>query len=225
MTAEELLTIPVVGSLSLFLSYLDEEYIKSLQRISYHSIDYVVRLRDETPLIELLTKVQSYLIRVDAQPEAAELALLTVEHLYYRHDSIAQTIHTKDPTKPAPPSSQDLIQDLCTYVYQHGTDRSKTHAMMCHIYHHALHDRSARRWPRSSVAAALRAGPLHPNPSSQTCVAPIPIRPNTIDGIRSYVAKDPSPTTLTLCLPIVLLLPLNLFPSAIPSSTSSNPSI
>jgi len=141
MTAEELLIIPVVGSLSLFLSRLDEEYIKSLQRISSHSIEYVVRLRDEAPLVSLLTKVQSYQIRVESEDEAAELALLTVEHLYYRHDSIAIAIAAKDPSLPTPPSSQDRIQDLCTYVYKHGTDRSKTHAMMCHIYHHALHDR------------------------------------------------------------------------------------
>jgi len=141
MTPEELLTIPVVGSLSLFLTRLDEEYIKSLQRTSSHSIDYVIRLRDEVPLVGLLSKVQSYLIRVDSQSEAAELALLSCEHLYYRHDSIAQAVHAKDPTAPPPIDSAQHIHDLCTYVYQYGTDRSKTHAMMCHIYHHALHDR------------------------------------------------------------------------------------
>ena len=36
---------------------------------------------------------------------------------------------------------EELMEKLCTYVYQHGTDREKTRAMICHIYHHALHDR------------------------------------------------------------------------------------
>lgn len=141
MTPEELRTIPVVGSLSLFLSRLDEEYIKSLQRTSSHSLEYVIRLRDEIPLVTLLEKVRSYLIRVESHTEAAELALLTVEHLYYRHDSIAETVHKNDPSTPPPPDSAARLQELCTYIYKHGTDRSKTHAMMCHIFHHALHDR------------------------------------------------------------------------------------
>jgi len=33
------------------------------------------------------------------------------------------------------------ISDLCTYIYANGSDRQKTRAMLCHIYHHALHDR------------------------------------------------------------------------------------
>ncbi|CAM9877855.1 unnamed protein product, partial [Phaeothamnion confervicola] len=34
-----------------------------------------------------------------------------------------------------------VVQRLCTYVYRHGDDRCKTRAMLCHIHHHALHDR------------------------------------------------------------------------------------
>merc|ERR1719232_157240 len=60
MSAEELKTVRVPGSLSLFLSRLDEEYNKSLQRISPHSIDFVMRLRDEVKLVELLTVFQGY---------------------------------------------------------------------------------------------------------------------------------------------------------------------
>ena len=41
MSPEELRTMRVPGSLALFLSRLDDEYNKSLQRISPHSIDYV----------------------------------------------------------------------------------------------------------------------------------------------------------------------------------------
>ncbi|CAN0172005.1 unnamed protein product, partial [Scytosiphon promiscuus] len=33
------------------------------------------------------------------------------------------------------------LKGLCVTVYQHGDDRCRTRAMLCHITHHALHDR------------------------------------------------------------------------------------
>jgi len=33
------------------------------------------------------------------------------------------------------------LGELCLFVYKHSDDRAKTRAMLCHIYHHALHDR------------------------------------------------------------------------------------
>lgn len=186
MTDEERHTIPVVGSLSSFLTRLDEEYAKSLQKISSHTVDYVMRLRDESKLVELLDKVQRYYTRIESHTEAAELAMLRVEHLYYRHDSIAKEVDkatnfyttygestmlhpsclgtddslpvSHDATKFHPGAVQgkpttsatslthtkdtaDLISSLCTYVYTQGSDRSRTRAMLCHIFHHALHDR------------------------------------------------------------------------------------
>ncbi|CAM9464531.1 unnamed protein product, partial [Sphacelaria rigidula] len=35
----------------------------------------------------------------------------------------------------------DQLRLLCVTVYQHGDDRARTRAMLCHITHHALHDR------------------------------------------------------------------------------------
>eukprot|EP00585_Thalassiosira_rotula_P007583 CAMPEP_0196148232 /NCGR_PEP_ID=MMETSP0910-20130528/27293_1 /TAXON_ID=49265 /ORGANISM="Thalassiosira rotula, Strain GSO102" /LENGTH=1019 /DNA_ID=CAMNT_0041410875 /DNA_START=161 /DNA_END=3222 /DNA_ORIENTATION=+ len=164
MSPEELKTVRVPGSLSLFLSRLDEEYNKSLQRISPHSIDYVMRLRDEVKLVELLTVFQNYYDRVESPADAAMLGELRVEHLYYRHDSIvmqvAQAIEAKakedggddakeetaadspaEGVEQVPVDMADKMAELCTNIYQNGTDRQKTRAMLCHIYHHAIHDR------------------------------------------------------------------------------------
>jgi len=184
MTEEELKLIPVMGSLSLHLARLEEEYVKSLQRISPHTSEYVGRLRDESVLAELLARIQAYYEQENSNEEAAALAQLRLEHIYYRHDSIAKYVDraatffrkygeadmlhpsciTSDESgrgqtdfaqthpgavggKPMIEDSEDvedseeLISKLCTYVYQHGTDRAKTRAMICHIYHHALHDR------------------------------------------------------------------------------------
>ncbi len=37
-------------------------------------------------------------------------------------------------------SSTD-VEKLCVLVYTHGDERLKTNALLCHVYHHALHDR------------------------------------------------------------------------------------
>ena len=126
-----------LGSISLFVTRLDEEYYKGLRRTSPHSIDYVHHLRDEAKLVDLISKVRQYFIRVDSKPEAAELSLLKLEHLYYCHDNIAEQTKILGENF----DSSQIISDLCSFVYQHGTDRSKTRSMMCQIYHHALHDR------------------------------------------------------------------------------------
>ena len=164
MSPEELKTIRVPGLLSLFLSRLDEEYNKSLQRISPHSIDYVLRLRDEIKVVELLTVFERYYDRIGSKTDAAMLAELRVEHLYYRHDSIVMQVaqateaaagskakdgDENETNTPSPPAGDDMkevnmaknISSLCTYIYQYGSDRQKTRAMLCHIYHHAIHDR------------------------------------------------------------------------------------
>lgn len=184
LTDEEKKTIFVMGSYALFLSSLEQEYVKSLQHISPHTQDYIARLRDESSLVTLLTKGQAYYEREESPDDAAILAQLTVEHLYYRHDSIAThvdkaidfyrkygevellhpaSIMSSDAKfesdyskfhpaalngKPVVPDSDqknvdsaELISKLTSFVYQHGSDRAKTRAMICHIYHHALHDR------------------------------------------------------------------------------------
>ena len=182
MTDEELRTIRVVGSLASFMTRLDEEYTKSLQKISSHSVDYVIRLRDEGKLVDLLSRVQSYYERIGSITEAAELAQLRIEHLYYRHDTITEQVDkatsfyslhgessmlhpaclgtddisvSNDSTKfhpgafsgkpsistPEITDTSAVITALCTFVYKHGSDRSRTRAMLCHIFHHALHDR------------------------------------------------------------------------------------
>ena len=127
----------MLGSLSLFINRLDEEYYKGLRRTSPHSAEYIHLLRDEAKLVELISKVRQYFIRVNSTSEAAELSQLKVEHLYYCHDHIADQLAILEKGK----DSAQVLSDLCTYVYQHGTDRSKTRAMLCQIYHHALHDR------------------------------------------------------------------------------------
>jgi translation initiation factor 3 subunit C len=184
LTEEEKKVINVVGSLSLHMSRLEEEYTKSLQKISQHSPEYIARLRDECKLVELLSRFQNYFEAQGSDEEAAMLAQLRIEHIYYRHDTIAiqvdkaalfykqhgevdmlhpGCIFSEKPTgsqlldftqiHPGAAEGTPVIDDppvvnygsimaeLCEYVYKHGTEQAKIRATICHIYHHALHDR------------------------------------------------------------------------------------
>jgi len=166
-----------------FVERLRDEYTKSLQAINPHTTEYVERLRDETLLLSLTMEVRQYFIRTEDTELACRLTLLYCEHMYYKHDSIAQAMHKADchkkqfgnwndlhpaclgdnakesasfdamtthPAsvcgKPVVESYEELdttklMEDTCLYIYQNGDERTKIRAMLCHISHHALHDR------------------------------------------------------------------------------------
>jgi translation initiation factor 3 subunit C len=172
-------TVKVAGNLATFVQRLEEEYTKSLQKINPHTAEYILRLKDESTLVALASDIQAYYARIGDVDSAASVALLQIEHMYYKHDSIAHAVHKSQAftnvygapscLHPAclstPGSSSDFteshpaavhgmpsvavdtpdyaaqIHALCVYLYRHGDDRAKTRAMLCHISHHALHDR------------------------------------------------------------------------------------
>ena len=237
LSDEEKNCLKVAGSLSVFMNRLEEEYTKSLQKINPHTDEYIRRLKDEGWLVQLLGAVREHYISTSTstinnnststttattttttatnenETEISELALLQVEHLYYKHDLIAEAVNTasefqrkfgdvdmlhpacnslkKNPNpstdsskshpgsfagKPSVKSKKsstiDLMNDLCLYCYKYGDDRCaerseakrseaslvptkltptpshpsllrrcRTRAMICHIAHHASHDR------------------------------------------------------------------------------------
>jgi translation initiation factor 3 subunit C len=92
LSEEERKVIKVVGSVSLHVSRLEEEYTKALQQTSHHSPEYVTRLRDESKLVALLARYQNYFEQEGMLAEAASMAQLRIEHIYYRHDTIAEQV-------------------------------------------------------------------------------------------------------------------------------------
>ncbi|CAN0117315.1 unnamed protein product, partial [Ectocarpus sp. 4 AP-2014] len=68
--------LKVVGSLSLYMIRLGDEYTKSLQSINPHTQEYIRRLKDESVVVELAAKVQAYYERQGEMSVAADLALL-----------------------------------------------------------------------------------------------------------------------------------------------------
>jgi len=107
-----------------------QEFVKILQQCDAHGNEYVERLKDEPIICNLIDRLQEYLEKKDQKQELCRVYLKNAENLYYKHDQ-------NDEKK-----SCEKMDKLCKYIYTHDTtDRLRTKAMLCHIYHHSIHDR------------------------------------------------------------------------------------
>lgn len=129
-------TLPyrIHGSVILMIKRLDDELTKIFQGTDCHSTEYIEKLRGETLLTPLIEKGQQY---VDSrrhsgaidQNEILIVYGLRIEHLYYKYSI------NEDET-------EKLLDSLCKVVYSiKNASLARQRAMLCQIYHHALHDR------------------------------------------------------------------------------------
>ncbi|KAK3595722.1 hypothetical protein CHS0354_025344 [Potamilus streckersoni] len=135
--SENLQTTPyrIRGCVLTVVERMDEEFIKMLQACDAHSTEYVERLKDEKTIYEIIKRLQEYLEDRATTEEICRIYLHRIEHTYYKCDfSLAKENVEED--------SEKLMDRLCKYIYAKDvTDRLRTRAILCHIYHHALHDR------------------------------------------------------------------------------------
>ncbi|KAG0010214.1 Translation initiation factor 3 subunit c, partial [Podila clonocystis] len=137
----------IQGSIVAFIDRLDDEFTKSLQNIDPHTTDYVDRLKDEVGLYTVIVRSHAYFVRLEMTDAISRTTMRRLEHLYFKPDvvilAVEQTLATALPALIATPSldSANLIHDLCVYLYKNGASLLRTRAMLCHIYHHALHNR------------------------------------------------------------------------------------
>lgn len=78
----------VFPSLSTFIERMDENLLKSYQKLSPSSIDYLQRINDENKLLFLIDETQCFLAQFDLDVFRARLALIKLSYLYYKNDSI-----------------------------------------------------------------------------------------------------------------------------------------
>lgn len=125
-------TIPykIKGCVLTLTDRTTEEFVKILQQCDAHGNDYVERLKDEPVVCTLIDRLTTYLEKKDNKQELCRVYLKNAENLYYKHDPNNEKL------------SCEKMDKLCKYIYTHDTtDRLRTKAMLCHIYHHSIHDR------------------------------------------------------------------------------------
>ncbi|KAF9290878.1 Translation initiation factor 3 subunit c [Mortierella alpina] len=140
-------TIFIQGSIVAFIDRLDDEFTKSLQNIDPHTTDYVDRLKDEVGLYTVIVRSHAYFTRLQQIDAVCRTTMRRLEHLYFKPDVVIVAVESATaallPPNVAQPSkdSSNLIHDLCVYLYKNASSLLRTRAMLCHIYHHALHNR------------------------------------------------------------------------------------
>ncbi|KAF9539807.1 Translation initiation factor 3 subunit c [Mortierella hygrophila] len=137
----------IQGSLVAFIDRLDDEFTKSLQNIDPHTTDYVDRLKDEVGLYSVIVRSQAYFTRLHLTDSISRTTMRRLEHLYFKPDVVIVAVENATaallPASIVRPNqdSSALIHDLCVFLYKNATSLLRTRAMLCHIYHHALHNR------------------------------------------------------------------------------------
>jgi len=141
---------PLYGALMAIVERLDDEFTKSLQHIDPHTSEYIERLRGEADLYSVIVRTQLYYSRPpEAERDQEHLARVIarrVEHIYYKSDAINNVFEKKVLERIGLPASSAvdssaLVQQLCSFLYKHSSEATRTRALLCHVFHHALHSR------------------------------------------------------------------------------------
>merc|ERR1712142_872282 len=119
---------------------LDEEFIKVLKACDAHSNEYVDRLKDEPKVVCILDKAEKLVQKGGSASEICRIYLKRIEHIYFKFDPEVLE-QKKGALETGKETSSDVLDKLCKYIYsKDSTDRLRTRAILCHIYHHAIHD-------------------------------------------------------------------------------------
>ena len=136
----------------------------------YFGYIFIFRLKNEVMLVNLIDKVLNFYEKKksDQISQLCRIYLLRIEHTYYKLDvnilrgitnqikiKEDQIAHVENDEEGKPKTNEEveekqseqdindekLMDRLCKFVYTNGTDRIRTRAMLCQIFHHAKHDR------------------------------------------------------------------------------------
>ncbi|VDN06533.1 unnamed protein product [Thelazia callipaeda] len=128
------------GSILMSVHRLDTELTKILQNADCHSTDYIEKLKGEKDLCALIDKLLDYVNarfgkNIFLEEEICNLYMLRIEHLYYKYEA-------EDGLEAGQESSLEVMDRLCKEVYARDeTKRLRQRALLCQIYHLALHDK------------------------------------------------------------------------------------
>ncbi|KAL1301682.1 hypothetical protein AAFC00_005897 [Neodothiora populina] len=158
-TIDEKETFKIPGSVISFVERLDDELTRVLQAIDPHTAEYVERLSDEASLYANIVRAQLYAERLtadaklEAVPEtASRIVMRRLEHIYFKPSQVIDileektwnelpsTLNSTITPRTTTVDATALVSTLCTYLFTHSEGILRARAMLCQVYHLALHD-------------------------------------------------------------------------------------
>ncbi|XP_027019058.1 eukaryotic translation initiation factor 3 subunit C [Tachysurus fulvidraco] len=141
----------VRGCILTLVERMDEEFTKIMQNTDPHSQEYVDNLKDEGHVCNIIDRLLQYLESKGTTEEVCRVYLRRIMHTYYKFDYKAhrrslglqgESKSEQDQEESEGEDSAIIMDRLCKFIYaKDRTDRIRTCAILCHIYHHALHSR------------------------------------------------------------------------------------
>ncbi|CCK70391.1 translation initiation factor eIF3 core subunit c KNAG_0E01250 [Huiozyma naganishii CBS 8797] len=149
----------ILGSLFSFVERLDDEWNKSLLNIDPHSSDYLLRLKDEQKIYNLVIRTQVYLAKTGAPAQSLNRALLRrLDHIYYKPTRFIKIVeqHAWEAIEQKGDTSAQKSHYDDAYVFQlvkqlvhdvtkdQHDDAIRTRALLYQIYFVALNEEFQR---------------------------------------------------------------------------------
>uniref|UniRef100_A0A674PP58 Eukaryotic translation initiation factor 3 subunit C n=1 Tax=Takifugu rubripes TaxID=31033 RepID=A0A674PP58_TAKRU len=141
----------VRGCILTLVERMDEEFTKIMQNTDPHSQEYVDNLKDEGRVCAIIDRLLNYLENKGSTEEICRIYLRRIMHTYYKFDykahrrSLGLQVESKSEHDQEESEGEDsavIMDRFCKFIYaKDRTDRIRTCAILCHIYHHALHSR------------------------------------------------------------------------------------
>lgn len=89
-------------------------------------------------MTSIIEQVLTYIEQIGSVSEICRIYLRKIDHLYYKFDP---NVLKKKNGEITARTSLDEMDKLSRYIYtKDDTDRIRTRAILCHIYHYAMHD-------------------------------------------------------------------------------------
>jgi len=151
--------IKIPGSIVSYIERLDDELTRSLQAIDPHTSEYIERLTDEGTLYNVIFQGLLYYeaLQKDASLEVPQESLNRIiqrrlDHVYYKPAQVVKileenswkqvpsTLDSKITPRGESGEAIQLINTLCSYLFENSEGIIRARAMLCQIYFLALHD-------------------------------------------------------------------------------------
>ncbi|KAK9368969.1 eukaryotic translation initiation factor 3 subunit 8 N-terminus-domain-containing protein [Lipomyces kononenkoae] len=145
--------VKIFGSVISLVERLDDEFTRSLQNIDPHTPEYIDRLKEESALYSTIIRSQVYFEKTKLDSSVNRVLVRRLELLYYKPEQLILTVEKlawsslpQNVESQITPYSEDedasrLINSICVGLYNQDNRLFRTRAMLCHVYHHALHNR------------------------------------------------------------------------------------